>query len=279
MPRLPVFDPATIRLWELVRGFHGRLGRIQRLGTRDSPDRLATISHMHPVPTLQICLLGSARVHSQQPHPIDMRPGDLLIIAPGAWHRHETVRADSVLYSQGLMPTHSDLALWRGADPIMLTIPLEPTRLLMHRLLDASPGTDHYTTCDEIVAQFLHEQAHPAAVLEGPLAAMTYFLWHHFHEPITAADVLQRSGIGATQATSIFRGFHGCSPGETLLRSRLAIARQLVEEGLPIGSIPRRCGFNSGNHLARAFRRQFGAAPRTWQALAPQERARVPPAL
>jgi AraC-like DNA-binding protein len=186
-------------------------------------------------------------------------------MAPGAWHHHELLRPSSVVYLQGLLPAQSDVSLFVGGTTYGTLIPLEPSRLLLHRFFDADGASAAYSLCDELIGQFLTERAQDWVIPAGPLARMTFYYWHHLHQPIGAADIVHAGGLGPTHAGRLFRSYHHQSPKAALETSRLAIARQLLREGMAIGEIPRRCGFASLNHFERAFRRIEGLAPRVWR--------------
>lgn len=268
MARIPAFSPAGIRLWNLVQARHGRLRRVRRLAARDSPDPFRPSCHMHAVPHLLLCLAGAARVRLGRGGAIDLVPGEALAMAPGAWHHHEPLAAGGVLYIQGLLPTASDVTIWEGGRPHPSLVPLEPSRLLLQRLNELPPDGDAMAVCDELIEQFLREEARPWELPSGPLGAMTLHYWHNLHRPITAADLVAVSGLGGTRANRLFRDYHGQSPKQALLASRIALARQLLREGMAVGEAAPRCGFATVNSFTRAFRRACGVPPRAWRACA-----------
>ena len=265
MPRIPVFDPQALRVWELVAEIPGNIRKVQWLWACDSPDPLPGGSHMHPVPQLLVAMRGTARIHSRLRPPIDLHPGEALVMAPGAWHHHEPLRPTSILYMQGLLHAHSDVALWTGEKQLRLLVPLEPARLMLHQLIERAPGHDPYTLCDSILSQFVQERALEWEIVEGPLMRMTLCFWHNLHKPITAHDILAASGLGTTQANRLFRAHHAVTPAEALEAARMGVARQLLREGMAISDVPRRCGYATLNRFERAFKRCHGASPREWR--------------
>ena len=59
-----------------------------------------------------------------------------------------------------------------------------------------------------------------------------------------------------------FKRETGQTPHEFLLQIRLeAVRQQLTETDLPVDKIARRCGFFSGEHVAKLFRKHMAISP------------------
>jgi AraC family transcriptional activator FtrA len=63
-----------------------------------------------------------------------------------------------------------------------------------------------------------------------------------------------------------FKEATGLSPGEWLIRERVALAREMLEAGkVQIGQVADRVGFGSEESFRRHFRLRVGASPAAYQ--------------
>ena len=62
--------------------------------------------------------------------------------------------------------------------------------------------------------------------------------------------------------SELFPARVGLSPQNYLRKWRLTLARRDVQAGHQVQSVARKLGYSSGEALTRAFKREFGAAPR-----------------
>nr|WP_300311253.1 AraC family transcriptional regulator [Halomonas sp.] len=64
-----------------------------------------------------------------------------------------------------------------------------------------------------------------------------------------------------------FRTLTGVAPYTWLMRERLALARQRMQDSLAsLTDIALACGFHDSAHFSRSFRQQYGCSPRQWRA-------------
>lgn len=75
-------------------------------------------------------------------------------------------------------------------------------------------------------------------------------------------DAAQVAAMSERNFLRRFKNEIGMTPSDYLLRARLNMScRMLVESGLPIDKIARRCGINSGGQLAKLFRKYLATTP------------------
>ena len=94
------------------------------------------------------------------------------------------------------------------------------------------------------------------------LQKMLRYIYEHYAEPITLADLAQAAHISRSEAGRCFHTYLGCSPIDALIQYRLQTARRLLREGsLTLQEISFACGFNSVNYFSRQFKKTYGYAP------------------
>jgi len=103
------------------------------------------------------------------------------------------------------------------------------------------------------------ETAPPVCVIEA-LA----FISSHYAEPIVAADLAARLGVGRTTLMTALRRYTGLTLVEYVTRTRVRIAAGLLGAGCTLEDAAERVGFGSGSGLVRAFKRVHGVTPRVY---------------
>lgn len=95
------------------------------------------------------------------------------------------------------------------------------------------------------------------------LQKMLAYLYSHYDQDITLADIAGAAHISRSEAGRCFRAYLGCSPVEALIRYRLQAARRLLgQTTLTLQQISDACGFHSANYFSRQFRKRYGHSPR-----------------
>jgi AraC-like DNA-binding protein len=84
----------------------------------------------------------------------------------------------------------------------------------------------------------------------------------HYGEAITIGDLAARAHLSVSQLQREFQRLFGMSPTDYLLRVRLLMARQALEQSAaPAGQVALDCGFYDQSHFNRAFRAATGLRP------------------
>ena len=101
------------------------------------------------------------------------------------------------------------------------------------------------------------------------LRIVTDFIHDSLARPITLRQLAELAGVSPRHFERAFRQAVGMAPHAYLTETRVAAARQLLinELSLTVEEIAERVGFSSSSHLASAFRRRTGFAPRAFRAL------------
>lgn len=224
-------------------------------------DRLGPSQHRHITATMVTCLRGVFRMRCHGGD-IDLAPGDMVVVAPGAWHGHCPVRGDSIVWAQGVLPHGSDLVFSDGHTQRLVVIPAEPSASILAELIGEA---DSGLRC--ILATRLAGEVVLAGDPQRPdptpdQARMVRFLWRNVHRPVTVSDVLDASGLCQRQAQRRFIAYFGRGPKQEMTAMRLVLARRLRDEGASIAEAAVASGFSDRAALARAWRAAYGCVPR-----------------
>lgn len=105
-------------------------------------------------------------------------------------------------------------------------------------------------------------RSHPA------LARVLRVMEENLETPLSMAGLLAATGLSRRRLERVFRRDLGQTAMRHYLQLRLNKARQLVlHSPSPLGTVSMACGFASLSAFSRAYRRQFGHAPREHRAL------------
>lgn len=87
----------------------------------------------------------------------------------------------------------------------------------------------------------------------------------HLGEKITLEGVAQRFWVSSSTITHLFNKRLGISFYKYVMGLRLAEAKNLITEGMPMEKIAIRVGFGDYSAFYRAFKKEFGISPRQYQ--------------
>ena len=91
---------------------------------------------------------------------------------------------------------------------------------------------------------------------------MLAFIYAHYTEEITLADIAGAANISRSEAGRCFKAYMDCSPVDVLIRYRLQKAHAMLHDAtLTMQEINHACGFHSANYFSRQFRKHYGYAP------------------
>jgi AraC-like DNA-binding protein len=256
-----VLDPEVLALWQRLQGIVGEgLRSLQVWQPRDGlPFASPTPVHQHTVPTLVLGLSGVVRI--QGATAADLLPSDLLLIEPGCWHDHVVHKPGSASFHLGFLAGRCDVLFFTSERVIWGSVPEQPYRDLIDRLIGASRPGDRLPLADELLAQLARDRIDFVDWLQPGVLRMAAHLWNHLHLPLDAQEVVQHAGMGRTAAFDLFKAFFGRTPKQELLAQRLALAKHLLARGFSVREAAERCGFTNRPELTRAYRRAFGVPP------------------
>lgn len=255
---------ATVRhWWRLVDALSGRLGRVHRWLAGPGAFRDAFSGHIeefHAVPTIEVCLAGTMRIEKPDAR-VSLQAGDLLLIAPGVWHRAAPMQPGSVRFAQGFLPTCSELLFqasdreWKGR------VASEPSRQLMEAACRARDGSPLRGQVLALLRNLAQEPAVERLFDSPALARMVERLWARTHRGLSVAELVRASGLSRTHAYRLFTREYGQTPKAAIAAIRFALADSLLRTGVPVAEAARRCGFPSTDTFRRAWRLRHGSPP------------------
>lgn len=128
---------------------------------------------------------------------------------------------------------------------------------------------------DELMSGVLHMQ-HDREGSVSPLdrqaiARVVTHIREHADRSIRQEELLTLASMGATKFKHLFKAMTGMTATEYVTEVRMDRARNLLlDAGLGVEEVARRCGYEAPTSFATVFRKRTGLSPRAWR-----QRARV----
>jgi AraC-like DNA-binding protein len=242
-----------LALWTALAAVARDPGRIRVL---PADGREAAGHWLHPVPTVVVALSGVARVDSPGRPAVDLLPGQALVIAPGAAHRHAPLRRQAATLELGFDYDWCDLEFHADRLVISATMQRQPAEGLVARMVEGDSAA-----LRDLLALIIERPLQDLRQLPVAVQHMRDRIRSHGLTPITAADIARAGGLRPSRAWQAFRAHFGCTPRQALERRRCAVAAALLAQGLAVGVVAQRCGFMDRGTFTRAFVRVHGHTP------------------
>ena len=216
--------------------------------------------------------------------------GDLMICAPGEYHRNSyygpkvhdryTVYFDTQRITEDLVPyldflpkAPSDQRQYHLPEPAQAAFLALQDYMLAQYQLDSPGGELALMHLLPVYLLFLSQNAVPispeaqqTSQTELALQAAARYIAAHYGDPLTLDQVSRLSGFSPTYFSRKFKDFAGLSFSNYLAHIRLREAARLLRSSdLPVSEISMRCGFSGANYFGDVFRQAYGISPRAYR--------------
>lgn len=78
---------------------------------------------------------------------------------------------------------------------------------------------------------------------------------------VSLLDLARETGLSRFQVLRGFARVTGLTPHAYQLQRRVALARRMIVQGLPLAEVAAACGFADQSHMTRQFIRKYGVSP------------------
>jgi AraC-like DNA-binding protein len=247
--------------------------------------------HFHDFYECYLLLSGNIRYQIESTS-FSMMPGDLLLIGPNQLHRPLFTQTDrpyerivlwlSRAFVERLSSADTDLSTCFSAQRLSANRLSAAQREAITRqffsLLSASNigqfGKD--VLCNALVTELLvmlsracegrtRALPKPDVQISTLVKTVSEYLETHLSESISLDDLSKAVFLSKYYLERVFRRETGVSIYQMLLKKRMILARNLLQEGIPLTTIAMKCGFSEYSGFYKAFCNEYGISPREYK--------------
>lgn len=91
------------------------------------------------------------------------------------------------------------------------------------------------------------------------------YMQANLDQDISLEQLADEACLSTYHFAHMFKQSTGLSPYQFLLKQRMSLAAAELRQSVPIGQVGEHCGFANPSRFARAFRGEFGLAPKVYQ--------------
>lgn len=100
---------------------------------------------------------------------------------------------------------------------------------------------------------------------DDPFGRLHAWIVENLDRPLPLPTLAEQANMSLRSFSRRYRQATGATPAQSIRRLRIETARRLLEEGLSVARVSRRCGFGSEETMRRAFLQSFGVSPQAYR--------------
>lgn len=247
--------------------------------------------HSHDFAEIYLFLQGSAS-YIIEDCKYSLLPGDILIIPPGKLHQLD-IKDSSETYERFVLwidarylkhistpRTDLQLCFLKASAGSAFLIRDAALSDRAQRLLDAATERSDGFGADieneerikallVALGQFFLQHAEGSAVPGMSNAVVTKaidYISEHITEDLSLERIAAALFVNKFYFAHVFKEMTNTPPHRYILKKRLVLAKQLLEQGIPVTDVYSRCGFSDYTNFFRAFKNEFGITPKQFYA-------------
>lgn len=247
--------------------------------------------HSHDFYELYFFVNGNASYFIEDAH-YRLQPGDMLLISPSDLHRldiNDTNREYERIvlwlnprYLKSLSTANTNLAecfdlSYRSKhylirDLILSEIIREELEALCSQNLSGEYGADIAAEIN-IISLLLTLNKYTrsvdyALIPKDTLVSKTlHYICANIASELSLETIADAMFISKYYLSRLFKAETNSTIHQYIIKKRLVLSKQYIEQGLPISAICAKCGFADYTHFFRSFKKEYGITPKQYLAL------------
>lgn len=220
-------------------------------------------SHQHAGAEIIYISRGFCSSNTSESH-LDVRSGQLVVIAPGTPHtqkNHEYTETLFAVFSvkQGMFDCCTRL-IDIGSDELIVTWLRQLVKLNDAMLMSQCRGLMYSIICR---LSMLESKLNNASDIMPQLNYAVNYIEENLTKPdLCQENIAKNAGISVSYLKKLFRREFDISPMKYVQKERMLIARQMLRnQYLFISEVGERCGYHDSNYFSRIFKQIHNVTP------------------
>ena len=205
--------------------------------------------------------------------------GGALLVPPLSYHSvvtnlHATYRRVTVLFPPAAIPEpiRYELLTQSSASPLFRQKELGGLLSALARTLSAEDSGRYAPLNESLFVQLLYccaqpRKAAPPKEVDQPLQKLVHYIDAHLGEKLPLSKVAGALYLSQSTVCHLFQEKLHISAKQYILQKKMALAANLIRDGVPAGEAARAVGYDNYSNFFRMYKKAFGCSP------IPRERA------
>lgn len=199
--------------------------------------------------------------------------GEVLVVPPLAYHsiaanRNATYRRLTVLFPPTAIPEpiRYDLLTQSSTSPLFRQKELPPVLAALAQALSAAPPQRYAPLTESLLVQLLYccaQPGRPAPPKEVDLTVqkLVHYIDAHLGEKLPLEEIAGALYLSESTVSHLFREKLHTSVKQYILQKKMALAANLIREGIPAGEAAKAVGYDNYSNFYRMYKKAFGSSP------------------
>lgn len=210
---------------------------------------------IYPIQSGTLCFIGSQKYHYTMPESPEAYVRTKLLLPVG----------DFIQLRRMMGADDGFLHRFTAGSATYALLPPDAQEEACAMLERIEGCTDRYrptallTAFAELLVQLDRHGGSDIRTPDGTITRAIYYIHRHLSESITVDTLCEEVHLSKYYFCRLFKEKTGFTPMEYIKSTRLAVARQMLEEtSRAVSDVAERCGFTSCSYFCRSFKESFG---------------------